>query len=336
MTDGSPGGTAYGSAPAPGRKGRAAAWAVGLLLIAPTAAAVCRAADSDGPTPVVQLLAFLPWLLAPAGLALVLALLARLRLLAVWAVVVLAVVGWFVRPHDTGLDDPPPGRAVARVEVLTANVEYGAAAGALVDTLREERPDLVFVQECDPACSRTLAAGLPRDLYPYRHVVDEGGAAGSAILSSHPLAPTAGVPATLAMPGAVADIAGHRVNLQLAHPMPPVPGALAEWRRELGKLRAWAAGHRDGPTVLAGDFNATGDHAAFRRVLAAGGLRDSAVLAGAGRTPSWPAAAPRPFGAQIDHVLVGRDFSVRSARFLDLPGTDHRAVLVGLDLHDVR
>ena len=40
-----------------------------------------------------------------------------------------------------------------------------------------------------------------------------------------------------------------------------------------------------------------------------------------------------PLGAQIDHVLVSEDFSVRSARFLDLADTDHRALLVGLELH---
>ncbi|MGW3655713.1 hypothetical protein ACWD6R_08375 [Streptomyces sp. NPDC005151] len=40
-----------------------------------------------------------------------------------------------------------------------------------------------------------------------------------------------------------------------------------------------------------------------------------------------------PLRTQIDHVLVSDDFSVRSARFLHLDGTDHRALLVGLDLH---
>ncbi|MFF1919275.1 hypothetical protein ACFVW8_01690 [Streptomyces sp. NPDC058221] len=40
--------------------------------------------------------------------------------------------------------------------------------------------------------------------------------------------------------------------------------------------------------------------------------------------------------ARIDHVLVGGDFSVRPARFLRLAGTDHRALLVALELHDGR
>lgn len=324
------------AAPPPRARGRTAAWLAGLLLVPPTAVAACRAADSDGVTPVIQLLAFLPWLLVPAGLALLLALLGRRPLLVAWAVTVLAVTGWYARPYDTGLADRPPGPVTARIDVLTANVQFGWATEALVETVRRERPGIVFVQECPRSCAATLARGLPRDAYPYRLAAGGEGAAGSALLSRYPLEPADGVPAALAMPGAVAEIGGRRVTLQLAHPLPPVPSAVDGWRRELGRLADWAAAHRDRPTLLAGDFNATGDHAAFRRILDRGGLRDSAALAGAGGTPSWPARLPRPLGAQIDHVLAGDAFSVRSARFLDLAGSDHRALLVSLALHDVR
>ncbi|MFI1394367.1 endonuclease/exonuclease/phosphatase family protein [Streptomyces sp. NPDC020681] len=313
---------------------RAAAWLAGLLLLAPTVVAVCRAADTDFVTPVPQLLAFLPWLLAPAGFALLLALLARWRTGMVWAVAVLAVTGWFVRPYDTGLTDDPPGPVVGRLKVLTSNVEFGNATEGLLATLRSERPDIVFVQECASSCSKALAAKVSAADYPYRKVVEGDWASGSAILSKHPLRTAAGIESRLAMPGAVAVVAGRQVNLQLAHPLPPVPAGIADWNRELGRVRVYAAGVKGSPTILAGDFNATQDHAAFRRVLDAGDLRDSATLVGASRTPSWPAEVRRPLGAQIDHVLVSEDFSVRRARFLQLADTDHRALLVRLELHD--
>lgn len=319
-----------------GRGRRGGGWLAVLLLAAPTVVAACRAADTDGVTPVPQLLAFLPWLLLPAGAAALLALLARRRLLLGWAVAVLAVIGWFVRPYDTGLAEKPPGRIVARLTVLTSNIEFGQATGALVDTVRRERPDLVFVQECDHACADALESELPSAGYPYRNVVAGDMASGSAILSRHPLRPAPGVRGTLAMPGAVVDIAGRRVSLQLAHPLPPVPQAMDDWRRELGLLRTYAAGAKGGPGIVAGDFNAGQDHAAFRDILRAGRLSDSATLVGAARTPSWPADLRGPLGTQIDHVLVSEDFSVRGARFLDLPDTDHRSLLVDLELHDVR
>jgi endonuclease/exonuclease/phosphatase (EEP) superfamily protein YafD len=134
------------------------------------------------------------------------------------------------------------------------------------------------------------------------------------------------------MPGAVADVQGHAVRLQLAHPMPPLPGQVGLWRRELGELRDYAAGGKDRSTILAGDFNASQDHAAFRRVLDTG-LRDSARLAGSPRAPSWPARTTPTLGAQIDHVLVSRDFSANAATFLDIAGSDHRALVVDITLH---
>ncbi|MEU3300765.1 endonuclease/exonuclease/phosphatase family protein [Streptomyces sp. NPDC006678] len=311
---------------------RVAAWAGGLVLGAVSVVVGCRIAGVDGCTPVPQLLAFLPWLLVPAGLGLGLALFARRRVLIAWALVVLAATGWYVQPYGPE-PGPPRGPVVARLEVLTANVEFGRATPGLIAAVRREKPDLVFVQECDRACSAALDAAIPRADYPYRNVVEGDLAAGSAILSVHPLSDTAGIPGVLAMPGAEARIGGRTVRLQLAHPLPPVPGGLGSWREDLRRVRAYAATGRGTPTILAGDFNAGQDHAAFRDVLDSGGLYDSARLGGAFRTPSWPAATPAPLGTQIDHVLVSDDFAVRDARFLDLSGTDHRALLVGLALH---
>ncbi|MER5772495.1 endonuclease/exonuclease/phosphatase family protein [Streptomyces sp. NPDC001985] len=316
--------------------GRGTAWLAGLLLSAPTVVAACRVAGVDGMTPIPQLLAFLPWLLVPAGAALLLALLKRRRAQSVWAAVVLAVIGWFVRPYDTGLADTPSGRVVAQLEVLTSNVEFGNASRALVETVRREKPDLVFVQECAETCSDALAAEIPRADYPHRNVVEGPMASGSAILSKYPLRTAPGIRSTLAMPGSVAEIAGKEVHLQLAHPLPPIPGGVDAWRGELGRMRDYATGVKDAPAIVAGDFNATPDHAAFRRILDAGGLRNSADLGGAARTPSWPTMVSRPLGAQIDHVLISREFSVRGARFLELGDTDHRSLLVRLDLHDAR
>ncbi|GGZ12791.1 endonuclease/exonuclease/phosphatase family protein [Streptomyces poonensis] len=315
---------------------RAAAWCAGLLLLGVSVVVGCRAADSDGVTPVPQLLAFLPWLLAPTGAALLLAALARRRLVLLWGVIVLGALAWFLEPY--GKSGDPGGRPVAELRVLTANVRFGQGTDALVDEIRRHRPDIVFVQECEYTCSAALrkAFGGDTGAYPYRQAVDAYGSEGSVILSGHRLTPADGVTGTLGMPGATADVAGHPVRLQLAHPMPPLPDQLDTWRRELGALRAYAAAGRGTPTILAGDFNASQDHAAFRRILDAG-LYDSTRLAGESRTPTWPARTargPLALGAQIDHVLVSGDFAARRARFLDLDDTDHRALVVDLTLHD--
>ncbi|MEV5987173.1 endonuclease/exonuclease/phosphatase family protein [Streptomyces sp. NPDC052051] len=328
--------TAQGTEPtATGHRSRGrtvAAWFAGVLLTGVSAVVGCRAADTDAISPVPQLLAFLPWLIAPVGVALLFALLARWRTGLVWGVLVLAPLAWFMEPY--GKSDEPTGTPLAEFRVLTSNVQYGRGTAALVTAIRRERPDIVFVEECEHHCSATLrqAFGGPDGVYRYRQAVEGAGSDGSVLLSRFPLKAASGVPGTMGMPGAVADVRGHRVRLQLAHPMPPLMGQLTLWRRELGALRSYATAGGDTPTILAGDFNASQDHAEFRRILDTG-LHDSARLADRARTPSWPARVPSPLGVQIDHALVSReDFSVNSARFLDIADTDHRALLVDLTL----
>ncbi|MFI1729034.1 endonuclease/exonuclease/phosphatase family protein [Streptomyces acidicola] len=309
---------------------RSGAWFAGLLLAGVSVVLGCRVADTDGVTPVPQVLAFLPWLLAPTALALFLALRARRRTGLVWGVVVLGGLAWFIEPY--GKTDNPGGPPLAPVRVLTSNVQFGRGTDALVGAVRRHDPDIVFVQECEQTCSAALRDAFEGDGYPYRQAVEGYGSDGSVILSRFPLTEAGAVPGTMGMPGATADVRGHRVRLQLAHPMPPLPGQLDTWRSELGRLRAYAEADRSTPTIVAGDFNASQDHAAFRRILDAG-LRDGARLAGEDRTPSWPARTAPTFGAQIDHVLVSRDFAAQRARFLGVDGTDHRALLVDLTLH---
>lgn len=304
-------------------------WTAALLFAGVSVVVGCRLADTDGITPVPQLLAFLPWLLAPAGMGLVLALLTRWWTGTVWAVVVLGLLAWFMEPY--GKSDEPGGTPIASLRVLTSNVEFGWATDSLITAVRRENPDVVFVVECETTCDAALKRAFG-PVYPYRQAVESSGSIGSVLLSRFPLRGTEGIPATMGMPGAVADVAGHAVRLQLAHPMPPLPGQIDVWRRELGALRDFASSHVRSPTILAGDFNASQDHAAFRDILDTG-LRDAARLAGSDRTPTWPARTAPTIGAQIDHVLLSPDFSAGDARFLDLDDTDHRALVVDITLH---
>ncbi|OEV04388.1 hypothetical protein AN216_08955 [Streptomyces oceani] len=303
-----------------------------LLLLPVSVPLGFRLADADGPTPVPQLLAFLPWFLAPGWLALALTVLGRRWLAALWAVVVLALTAWFIQPY--GADAPPPSDepATARFRVLTANLQYGQAVDPLLEVLRRERPQLVSVQECDQRCADELRSPEMREAYPHRVIVAGSAAEGSALLSTYRLRSTPPVEGLLSMPGAYADIAGTRVHVQVAHPMPPTPGDLPTWRAELANLRTYAADRAGQPTLIAGDFNATQDHAAFRALLDTG-LRDAARLQGQSRTPTWPTATAPPLGAQLDHVLLSERFEAVDATFVDLADTDHRALLTDLKLY---
>ncbi|NSC24528.1 endonuclease/exonuclease/phosphatase family protein [Streptomyces albus subsp. chlorinus] len=303
-----------------------------LTLLVLTVTLGFRAGDEDGPTPVPQLLAFLPWFLAPAWLVLLGAALMRRWLLLVWALAVLVGTGWFLRPYGP----PAPAGAAdreprAQFRLLTANLKYGRATGDLLAAVRRERPQFVAVQECDTRCASALRGPRLREEYPHRMITGvDGGARGSALLSVYPLSGRSQVRGRLSMPGAVADVHGKRIAVQVAHPMPPLPRDTAHWRTELDRLRAYAAA-RKRPTLIAGDFNSSQDHAAFRALLDTG-MHDAARILGNSRTPTWPARTTPVLGAQIDHVLLSRPLVPVDATFLDLRGTDHRGLLVNVKL----
>jgi endonuclease/exonuclease/phosphatase family metal-dependent hydrolase len=120
--------------------------------------------------------------------------------------------------------------------------------------------------------------------------------------------PRAIVAAVLADP-AITVTAGH---------LSFVPGVNV---RQLRQVRRWAGG-LPAPRLLLGDLNLPGGLPA--RITGWTPLVDS---------PTFPAPAPR---LQLDHVLAeGLPRGTRAhARVLELPVSDHRAVLVDLDLPD--
>lgn len=81
------------------------------------------------------------------------------------------------------------------------------------------------------------------------------------------------------------------------------------------------------PTVLLGDLNVTPWSSAFSDLSDRAGLRDSAV--GQGLTSTWLSRWPL-FGLRIDHVLVGRRFSVAGHTVGPDLGSDHLPVIVDL------
>jgi endonuclease/exonuclease/phosphatase (EEP) superfamily protein YafD len=84
--------------------------------------------------------------------------------------------------------------------------------------------------------------------------------------------------------------------------------------------------------ILAGDYNATLDHAQFRRLLRMGHL-DAASQAGYGLVPTWgPDPRGRPALFTFDHVLIDPRCAVLATSAHPVAGSDHRALYVELRL----
>jgi endonuclease/exonuclease/phosphatase (EEP) superfamily protein YafD len=125
--------------------------------------------------------------------------------------------------------------------------------------------------------------------------------------------------------------AGGRVTLLAVHPRPPI-GDVTGWRADQAAVRE-AARESVGPTVLAGDLNATMDHSSLRELVGRG-YADGATQARSGWQPTWPSAGVvRRLGfgvpplVAIDHVFVRDHLRVARTEVVPVDGTDHRALV---------
>lgn len=218
------------------------------------------------------------------------------------------------------------------LRVLTANLYFGRAdAEVLVARVRQLDVDVLFLQEhTADAVTRLKQAGL-EDLLPHAQLELRGGSGGSGIYSRFPLSEGPFLASvSMAQPTALLELpGGQAVELICVHPSPPAParrGGAAQWRDELAVLPPPG----ELPRVIAGDFNATLDHAAFRDVLRLG-YADAARQTGNALTPTW---GPPGRGAvlTLDHVLVDRGCAVLACSVHLVPGSDHQAVYAEIQL----
>jgi endonuclease/exonuclease/phosphatase (EEP) superfamily protein YafD len=314
---------------------RVAAW----VLIAPFVLwAVVRVFGLEHGYPGFQVVSFTPYVAALSLVPLALALALRQWWAAAAATAVTLVLAvcvlprWFSDADAARVADPGP-----TVRFLSVNLRYGGADPATVVRLvREQRVDVLALQEFTAeARDRLAAAGLDA-LLPERALVPWQGVAGSAIYSRFPLRDDGGranpggfrqARATLSAPGAAP------VLLESVHPVAPTSRAATP--HVLAGLAAQPPATPDGPVrVLIGDFNATLDHAALRRLLDTG-YRDAASAVGHGLTPTWPYLGSREDRypkIAIDHVLADPRVGVLRVDFFTVPHTDHRALLAELVL----
>jgi endonuclease/exonuclease/phosphatase (EEP) superfamily protein YafD len=275
-------------------------------------------------TVMVPLMSFTPQVAAAAPLAALGLRLTGRRGPAATAVLASAALGLVVRSRGVPRRQPEAGGPTLRV--LTINLLVGRAdPEAVVARVRQEGLDVLFLQELTiDAEMRLKQAGL-EDLLPHTQIEHKGrGARGSGIYARFPLTEAPPLPSTFAaQPTALLELPdGEQVELFCVHPRAPAleRGGSARWRTELAVLPA--PGKL--PRVVAGDFNATPDHAAFRDVLRLG-YADAAIQTGTALTRTWGRPGRDPW-LTLDHVLVSRGCAVLACSVHIVPGSDHRAV----------
>ena len=98
----------------------------------------------------------------------------------------------------------------------------------------------------------------------------------------------------------------------------------AAWAVVAGAVRAERL-----PVLVAGDFNATWGHRAFRRLLGAG-LTDAAAARGRPFQMTWRQGRLVPPLTRIDHVLTTDGLAVTAIRTGDGRGSDHRPIVADI------
>ncbi len=236
-------------------------------------------------------------------------------------------------PRAVPCRQPPAAGPVLRV--LTANLLFGrAVADAVVELVCRTHADVLFVQELTgDAAARLARAGLG-DLLPHQVTQPVPRGTRGSIYARYPLrgGPPAAPPSAARCTARLDLPSGQFVQLACIHAVPPrppwSPGATARWRSQLSALPAPS----DSPRILAGDFNATLDHAQFRRLLRRGYV-DAASQAGHGLSLTWgPQPGRRPALLAIDHVLIDRRCAVVTTSAHRVTGSDHRALFAELRL----
>jgi endonuclease/exonuclease/phosphatase (EEP) superfamily protein YafD len=312
-------------------------WGVAAILAAFT---MIRLTGWERGTPLVQLIAFTPYV-APIAL-----------LCAVWAALTGATGPWLVCllawatlsaaviPRLLATTGDPTAQDGAKLRVMTANVLYDRGdMAALLEQAKVDDVDVLAVQELTSGALTALEHAGIDGLLPFRVTHPAGRGNGSALFSRHPLTPTTGdtparrhpcgmlqAAATIHVPGA------GPVHIESAHPCAPRRRQTACWAQNLA---AQPPAGGDIPLVLLGDFNATLDHGPLRRLLRTG-YRDAAAVRGRGLAPTWPFVRTRGLPPMprvtLDHVLADQRIGISDAGTRPLPGSDHRAVFAELHL----
>ena len=284
-----------------------------------------------------------PWFVILAVLALILSVISRRWIAMLMALACIGLQVWWQWPFFSASTKLPAavdaamastradtGDMIARV--MTFNVYKGHAdAKAIVDIVRDQRVEVLALQETTNDFVKKLDEAGIHSYLPYSQVSSSDGVYGNGIWSAtelgRPVDDEVGSSASF-MPGGTVTFGGGKAQLRFVsvHTTAPIPGYWSRWKRSLDELASMRS--REGSRyVFMGDFNATYDHTPFRDFL---GDRfvDAARESGHGFTFSWPTnRAAVPMFAGIDHVVLDQGMKAGQCKVVKVEGSDHAALL---------
>jgi endonuclease/exonuclease/phosphatase (EEP) superfamily protein YafD len=219
--------------------------------------------------------------------------------------------------------------------LATANVYFlNRDVDAAVKAVTASDADVVLLQEVNPDFAKVLSEEASAAGYRWRVLRPTYGVTGMAVLSryritGYRLLSLGGQP-LMRVDISLAGTSVHFYNIHLEAPVTTTGVAL--WRDQLHSLRQIVGKGDHGPTIAAGDFNATIDERPFRSLLD-GGRHDAAIGNSSPWLATWPAnRSPFPPILQLDHFILPSTISTLAVKTAYCPGSDHRMLLAALIL----
>lgn len=311
------------------------------MVVLAAAAAVALSIVVGVTTPTVLLAAQgMPahWLAATAAIAVV-ALVRRHRVIAGAATVVAVAFLALCLPAATG-DAPPDWAAEApTIRVYAANLRFdNQQIDQAIEAVMAVDADVVVLNEVVPPHIDLLTSAGAFERYPAHKYWIEPKRLGQLVMSRLPGSETYGAELGRGRRSQAAriDVGGTVVEVWSVHLQSP---SATEWRAEelergFADLRRAATAtldeHPDRALILAGDFNASTWNRPFRQLVEAG-FTDAHDAVGRGLSRSWAPIGLRGVGGQLlrlDHAVFSQGVWPTEVQDLDLPGSDHRALLV--------
>ena len=320
--------------PEPGRRRRWVDLGIAAALVVLVAAGAARWLDTTA-QPVIVLQTAGPFAaIGLLGLLVATALLRRWWMLlpvtvAVVVAATMALPDWFAHTSPQAPRD---------LTVMAVNLSFGRAdPDQVAEAVRAHSVDVLVATEITPDAERALdKSGLDQWFIERAGETRPDSFTGTMVYSRFPLTQvTGGDPVDAHTPSlqpeVVLDVSGTPVRLKAVHVMAPLAGETEQWRAGLRALATWRDRQSgDQPTLLAGDFNASPGHPAFRALSA--GQDDAHRVAGLGWVRTWPFVDHRmPPYVQIDHLL-SRKLTVVEAGEVAIHGTDHGIIWAAYSL----
>ncbi|WEV46485.1 endonuclease/exonuclease/phosphatase family protein [Bifidobacterium sp. ESL0690] len=311
-------------------------------------------AGVDGHGPLPYLIAFVRFLWMPSALVLAATLVSQHWIIAIFAAMLTLLTGVFASPWYRKRNTPANSGSTRQTadnsviqnsdnyyNVMTLNCRYGLAdPQAIIDAVRNNDVSILALQELTPDLVDALDKAGMNALLPYRQLgkaqeSDNGGFNGiwARIQPGAQTERTVDIAAT-----DVPSITVGNVAYFSAHPKSPMRGC-REWSlgiRKLGELVdqdvfAIATTAPSAPTratVIMGDLNSNVDHPSFRSLLNSG-FTDAGLDISHGSAASFPTWLRWP-RLELDHVLVTSEIAISSIQTINIPGSDHLALIARL------